>query len=210
MHTITIASAALRYVLPHVCTEESRPSIRGVYVAPDGTISATNGKTLATHRNAATTDAPALLRFHKPASLTARKVHTVSVDVDPARTECPVTLLDDAGRVLGMTLADYLPETFPTFAPVFRGWEDKLEGTPLPAISFDPELLSLFSVSSGKYDTLQPIRLTFDTPDRGVLVTWHNNPDAIGLVMPVREPRASAIDDARIMLGYVAPVPAGV
>jgi hypothetical protein len=86
MTTIAIIHAtALRYVLPHVSKEESRPILNGMYCEPSGVIVATGGHTLCMHARAVEgLSRPMILRFEKVASVTAKKVDHITFTVTDA------------------------------------------------------------------------------------------------------------------------------
>jgi hypothetical protein len=193
--TITIHAAALRYVLPHVSTEDSRPTLHGVYIEPSGLAVATNGYTLGVHRTAAEPhDAPALLRFREPRKLTAAKVETIAVTLpdapDSSVLSVPdvpvaVTLYGKLGAcdVVGATFADMMdPRDFPTWRNVYRPRED---GQPVPSIGLDPALADRFAVGVGRQTG--KVSLAFDGANGAVLVRYPDEPNALGLWMPCRD-----------------------
>lgn len=187
---IQIPAAALRYVLPHVGKEATRPALHGVHVAADGTMTATNGTTLAVFRGGAALSegVPAVvLIFREPKRVGAAKVENILVDL-PTTPNAPavVTLYDRRGAICGTTLADMGEcDSFPRTDLLFRGWAARLlspDGAPLPAIALDPAKVALF-----KIDGVQAARFTFSGTDRGVLVSWQQEPRAVGLLMPCRD-----------------------
>ena len=187
---IQIPAAALRYVLPHVGKEATRPALHGVHVATDGTLTATNGTTLAVFRGGAAPSegAPAVvLIFREPKRVGAAKVENILIDL-PATPNAPavVTLYDRRGAITGTTLADMGEcDSFPRIGQLFRGWAARLlspDGAPLPAIALDPAKVALF-----KIDGVPGARFTFSGTDRGVLVSWQKEPRAVGLLMPCRD-----------------------
>lgn len=181
--TISITANALRFVLPHLCTEPGRPVLGALYVEPSGTITATNSKTLVTHRNAATLDGPAvLLAFQKPKALTARSVDRVTLDIPDGPTPTmTATLLDKNGRPIGSTLATLVEGPYPETRQLFRRAAAVIRGEhpPISALCLDPALVALFDVHNGG-----PVSLHFDGDRGGAVVLWGTNPDAIGLLMP--------------------------
>lgn len=220
MHTLLINAAALRYVLPHVSSEESRPMLTGVLVKETGTIAATNGKTLATHLNAATVDpgygrsaGSVVLSFHKPKSVIARNVHTVSVALEDGSDTATVTLLNDKGQPVGVTLATVRDaRDFPNIDNLLAGVGERVTegGKPLPRIALDPELLSLFSVTPSKYDNPHPVELIFSDARSSVLVLWQRNPDALGLIMPCQPTKEEELTIWRDTAEAITGTPAGV
>jgi hypothetical protein len=184
--TITLHAAALRYVLPHVGTEESRPNLHGVLIEPSGLAVATNGHTLGVHRTAADRhDAAALLRFHEPRKLTAAKVETIAIALPDMPDTAPVavTLYDSVGRTIGATLADMMdPQDFPTWRNVYRPRED---GQPVPSIGLDPALADRFAVKVGRQTG--KVSVAFDGASGCMLVRYPDEPNALGLWMPCRD-----------------------
>jgi len=189
---IQIPAAALHYVLPHVGKEATRPALHGVHVATDGTLTATNGTTLAVFRGGAALreGVPAVvLIFREPKRVGAAKVENILVDL-PITPNAPavVTLYDRRGAITGTTLADMGEcDSFPRegIGALFRGWAERLlspDGAPLPAIALDPAKVALF-----KIDGVLGARFTFSGADRGVLVSWQQEPRAVGLLMPCRD-----------------------
>lgn len=187
---IQIPAANLRYVLPHVGKEGNRPALHGVHIAPDGTMTATNGATLAVFQGGATMSegAPAVvLIFREPKRVGAAKVENLLVEL-PLAPNAPavVTLYDRRGAISGSTLADMGdPDAFPSTSAVFAGWADRLldpDGSPLSAIALDPARVALFKVEG-----VAAARFTFHRPERGVLVSWEKEPRAVGLLMPCRD-----------------------
>jgi hypothetical protein len=185
--TITLHAAALRYVLPHVSTEESRPTLHGVFIEPSGLAVATNGHTLGVHRTAAEPhNAPALLRFREPRKLTAAKVETIAVTLpDAPDAPAAVTLYGKLGicDVVGATFADMMdPRDFPAWRHVYRPRED---GQPVPSIGLDPALADRFAVGVGRQTG--KVSLAFDGLTGAVLVRYPDEPNALGLWMPCRD-----------------------
>ena len=183
--TITIRAAALRYVLPHVGTEESRPNLHGVLIEPSGLAVATNGHTLGVHRTAADPHAaPVVLRFHEPRKVTASKVETIAVVIpdDPTTAPVSVTLYGKLGvcHPIGATLADVLPlDGFPSWRGVYR---PRLDTIPVPSIGLDPALADRFAVAVGR--ETGKVSVTFDGSHGAMLVRYPDEPDALGLWMP--------------------------
>lgn len=217
-YNISITANALRYVLPHVSSEASRPILSGVLVKETGTIAATNGKTLACHLHAATIAAPygdsagrALLVFQKPKAVIARNVETVSVALETGNDSATVTLFDSRGNVLGLTLATVLdPKEYPNVDHLLAGVGERVTdgGKPIPRIAIDPELFTLFSVTTGKYRSPEPCELLFSDSRSSVSVLWHRNPDAFGLIMPCQPLEASDLPSRADTVREAIAVPA--
>lgn len=209
--TLTIHADALRYVLPHVSTEESRPTLHGVMFEPSGLAVATNGYTLGAHRNATEPHAaPVLLRFQEPRKLTAGKVHRITITIPDELTgpdahgwNLPVTLYGKLGEshTVGATFADMLPaNTFPLWRTVYRPREG--DAAPVTTLALDPALLDRFAVGVGRQTG--KVALSLDGPDGAILVRYPDEPDAVGLLMPCRNV-APAFAPADVWRGIIAP-----
>lgn len=172
--------------------DDRRPALRGVYLAPGGTMTATDGRVLLTWREAATVDdgdtppdgylleiTPAVVRLAKRFKKDTLHLE-ISGTVATWRTMRETTLtrvLDDVydgGRTFP-AVANVIPATVPEIAP------------PMPPIS--AELLARFATVSPTHTvTLTP------TGDRGaVCLTFQDEPDAFGLLMPMRNDGASHV-----------------
>lgn len=200
--TLTIHADALRYVLPHVSTEESRPNLQGVLFEPTGLAVATNGYTLGAHRHATEPHARAVvLRFHEPRKLLASKVDTITVEIPDALDadgahgwNLPVTLYGKLGasHAVGATFADMLDASgFPLWRTVYRPATDP---TPVASIGLDPELAARFTVGAKGYAA--KISVTFDGASGAALVRYPSQPDALGLWMPCRDIVTGSAADA--------------
>ena len=163
--------------------DDRRPALQGVHLAPSGTMTATDGRVLLTWRNAATVedgDAPTdgyLLEI-TPAVVKLAKGKRVTLGLEisgkvatwtTARETALTRVLDD----IYPNVADVIPTTVPEVAP------------PMPPIS--AELLARFATVSPTHTvTLMP------TGERGaVCLTFQDEPDAFGLLMPMRNDGAS-------------------
>lgn len=208
--TLTIHADALRYVLPHVSTEESRPTLHGVLFEPSGLAVATNGYTLGAHRNATEPHAePTLLRFHEPRKLAAGKVHRITVTI-PDRNDqptqwmtAPVTLYGKLGdaHVVGATFADVMhAPDFPLWRTVYRPREG--DAAPVTALALDPALFDKFAVGTGRQTG--KVSLSLDGPAGAILVRYPDEPAAVGLLMPCRD-AAPAVAPADVWRGLIAP-----
>ena len=163
-----------------------RPALQGVHLAPDGTMTATNGTVLLTWRNAATVDdgdtppdgylleiTPAVVRLAK-----RFKNDTLHLEISGKVATWTTARETALSRVLDDTfpaVAHAIPATVPEVAP------------PMPPIS--AELLARFATVSPTHTvTLTP------TGERGaVCLTFQDEPDAFGLLMPMRNDGASHV-----------------
>ena len=205
---ITISASALRYVLPHVSTDESRPTLHRVLFEPSGLAIATNGHTLGVHRNATEPHTePTLLRFHEPRKLTAGKVDRIVVTI-PDRNEqptqwttAPVTLYGKlgVGHVVGATFADVM-DAFPLWRAAYRPREG--DAAPVSTLALDPALLDRFAVKVGRQTG--KVSLSLDGPSGAILVRYPDEPNAVGLLMPCRD-TAPVIAPADVWRDLIAP-----
>jgi len=168
--------------------DDRRPALQGVHLAPGGTMTATDGRVLLTWRNAATVedgDTPTggyLLEITSAVVKLAKrfkkdtlhleisgKVATWILNSLTARETALTRVLDDTFPNVG----NVIPATVPDVAP------------PMPPIS--AELLARFATVSPTHTvTLMP------TGERGaVCLTFQDEPDAFGLLMPMRNDGAS-------------------
>lgn len=201
--TITIHADALRYVLPHVSTEESRPTLQGVLFEPSGLAIATNGHTLGAHRNATEPHAePTLLRFHEPRKLTAGKVDRIVVEIpDDSRLNPTATLYNGSGHLVGVSLADMLEApSFPLWRTVYRTCGG--DAAPVSTLALDPALLDRFAVGVGRQTG--KVSFSLDGPSGAILVRYPDQPNAVGLLMPCRD-AAPVIAPADVWRDLIAP-----
>lgn len=179
MSHVTLSVPALRSVLPHVSTEASRPILNGVLLEPAGVVVATNGKTLAAHRFAASgVTRPTILAFPKlPA-----KADTLEFAMPMVYSREPIVarVLAASGLELDRVILREVEGPFPPWRNVFPASDAK----PIPAIGIDPELVARFAVKGGK--ALEPVALEFFHAESAVRVTYPNNADFAGLIMPIR------------------------
>ena len=163
--------------------DDRRPALQGVHLAPNGTMTATDGRVLLTWRNAATMDAnatppaghlleitPAVVKLAKGKRVTLGLEISGNVATWTTAREAALTrVLDDAYPRLDAVI----PATVPEVAP------------PMPPIS--AELLARFATVSPTHTvTLMP------TGERGAgCLTFQDEPDAFGLLMPMRDDGAS-------------------
>ena len=164
--------------------DASRPALHGVHLTPSGTMTATDGKVLLTWRNAATVEdgdtppdgylleiTPAVVKLAK-----RFKKDTLHLEIS-GKVATWITMRETAlTRVLDDTypaVAGVIPTTVPDVAP------------PMPPIS--AELLARFATVSPTHTvTLMP------TGERGaVCLTFQDEPDAFGLLMPMRNDGAT-------------------
>lgn len=184
---IRLECAALRYLMPHVCTEESRPALSGVMLEPCGIGIATNGCTLVAHVGTAEgVKVNTILRFQKPNDVTKAKAEYVLVTLPDALEERDVfnitaNVYDRFDRLLGVTLVDAVAMSHAKWRQVVPA-EANVE--PAESLAVKPELLAKFAKSAPD----KHVTLTFHGATRAVLVRWENNPDAFGLCMPYKLP----------------------
>ena len=184
--------------------DDRRPALQGVHLTPSGTMTATDGRVLLTWRNAATVsykyngstwedgDIPPdgyLLEITPAVVKLAKRVKrdTLHLEISgkvatwtTARETALTRVLDDTFPRLDAVI----PATVPEVAP------------PIPPIS--AELLARFATVSPTHTvTLMP------TGERGaVCLTFQDEPDAFGLLMPMRNDGAS-----RVIPEWVHPQP---
>lgn len=172
---------ALRYVLPHVSKEESRPILNGAYFEPSGIACATSGHTLCMYKGAVTgLTRPIILRIEKPASVTARKVDHITAEIPDApdySAHILLTLRSAYGQVLAVAVAYEVEGPFPNFRQVLPTGDP----SDLARIALDPAKLNRFSVADQ-----QAITLDFYGEHKAVGVRYPNNACAYGLIMPIR------------------------
>ena len=181
MSTLAVIHAdALRYVLPHVSKEESRPILNGMYCEPSGVIVATGGHTLCMHANAVEgLPRPIILRFEKVASVTAKKVDHITFDVTDTpdySTPVMVTLRTSYGAPMGATLAYEVEGPYPHYRNVLPREES---AAPLGQVAIDPAKLDRFSVNG------HAVTLDFHGATSAIGVRYAQNPNAYGLIMPM-------------------------
>jgi hypothetical protein len=178
MSRVTLSVRALRYVLPHVSTESSRPILGGVLLEPCGVIVATNGKTLVAHAHAVSgVTRPLILAFPKIAA----KGDTLEFTMPEADSSSPIVarVLASSGMELERIILREVEGPFPNWRNVFPASDAK----PVPSIGVDPELIARFHM---KGKSLESIALEFFAPESAIRVTYPKNDDVAGLIMPVR------------------------
>ena len=179
MSKVTVSVPALRSVLPHVSTEASRPVLNGVLLEPAGVVVATNGKTLAAHKFAVSgVTRPIILAFPKLPAKAATLEFAMPDRIDIAPIVARV--LAASGLELDRVILREVEGPFPAWRNVFPASDAK----PIPAICIDPELVARFVVKGGK--ALESVLLEFFEPQSAVRVTYANNADFAGLIMPIR------------------------
>lgn len=179
--TVTLSVRALRYVLPHVSTEASRPILNGVLLEPAGVIVATNGKTLVAHKFAYSgVTRPIILAFPKIAA----KADTLAFTMPETDIPSPIVarVLAASGMELERIILREVEGPFPNWRNVFPASDAK----PVPSIGVDPELVARFYVKGAK--SLESIALDFFAPGSAIRVSYPKNDDVAGLIMPVRIP----------------------
>jgi DNA polymerase III sliding clamp (beta) subunit (PCNA family) len=178
MPKVTLSIRSLRYVLPHVSTEASRPILGGVLLEPSGVIVATNGKTLVAHAHAVSgVTRPIILEFPKISS----KGATLEF-IMPDTTGGPIVtrVFGERGLELETIVLREVEGPFPNWRAVFPASDAK----PVPSIGVDPEIVARFHVKGTK--SLESIALEFFASESAVRVTYPKNADVAGLIMPVR------------------------
>jgi hypothetical protein len=179
MSRVTLSVRALRYVLPHIGTEASRPTLHGVLLEPSGVIVATGGKTLVAHAHAVSgVTRSIILEFPKlPA-----KADTLEFTMPEADSSSPIVarVLASSGMELERIILREVEGPFPNWRNVFPASDAK----PIPSVGVDPELLSRFYVKGSK--ELEAISLEFFHAESAIRVTYPKRPEVAGLIMPVR------------------------
>lgn len=194
--------------------DDRRPALQGVHLAPSGTMTATDGHVLLTWRSAAKHDGE-VLAVVAPEIAAAFNMNglpdTITtagylLEITPAVVKLAkgkrVTLgLEISGKVATWTtaretaLSRVLDDTFPAVARVIPATVPEI-APPMPPIS--AKLLARFAtVSPAHTVTLTP------TGKRGaVCLTFQDEPDAFGLLMPMRDDAAP-----RVIPDWVHPQP---
>jgi DNA polymerase III sliding clamp (beta) subunit (PCNA family) len=171
--------------LPHVSVEASRPILNGVLLEPAGVVVATNGRTLAAHKFAASgVTRPVILAFPKlPA-----KAATLEFPMPENGDSTPIVarVLSASGLELDRVIIREVEGPFPAWRNVFPASDAK----PIPAIGIDPELVARFAVKNGTGKnhllTTEPVAFEFFHAESAVRVTYPKNDDFAGLIMPTR------------------------
>jgi hypothetical protein len=169
----TLSASAIRFALPHVSREASRPILNGIHCEPSGVISATDGKTLLMHSNACT-------GFARAAILSVPKLpaKTDSLAFDlPASGPIMACALDRFGREVGVVILREVEGPFPNV----RGVLPCSDPVPLASISFDPALVERFAVKDAG-----PVVLEFFGDTSAIRVSYARHEGIAGLIMPVR------------------------
>jgi len=186
-HVITLSADTLRRILPHVASEDRRPTLSGVLLEASGAVVATDGHTLAAIPGAILEGVAAdvIVRFMEPRKLTAQKVERVTLtlaDVSP-RASIAVALLDSYDRVIGASLAEVVEGPFPDWRCVFRTLGER---SAVQAVAVDPDKLARFTANVGgkKYKT-PAVTLDFYGPERAAVVRWDGS-EGVGMIMPCR------------------------
>jgi hypothetical protein len=169
----TLSASAIRFALPHVSKEASRPILNGIHCEPSGVISATDGKTLLMHSNACT-------GFTRSAILSVPKLpaKTDSLTFDlPASAPIMARALDRYGREVGVVVLREVEGPFPNV----RGVLPSSDPAPLASISLDPALVERFSIKDAG-----PVVLEFFGDTSAIRVSYSRHEGIAGLIMPVR------------------------
>jgi hypothetical protein len=180
--------ARLARIAPFASTDESRPTLQGVHIRPDGAIEATDGHVLAIYANAHDGIPEGIYTVSKEA-VKLCKAATKRIGGEDDRDDLRVVTMDpDGGIILSHDGASVtlraVGGVFPNTAQVMpRDTGD------LGAIALNPKLLDRF----GKDVHLH---FTFTGPTRAVVVRIKGTeryaddyrPDFVGLVMPLRTP----------------------
>ena len=189
--------------------DDRRPALQGIHLAPDGTMTATDGKVLLTWRNAAQYDGDALAvvapeiaaAFSMNGLPNTITTNGYVLEITPAvvklakrfkKDTLHFAALEISGTVATWitaretALARVLDDTFPAVANVIPATVPEV-APPMPPIS--AELLARFATVSPTHTvTLTP------TGERGaVCLTFQDEPDAFGLLMPMRDDGASHV-----------------
>ena len=177
----TLSASALRFALPHVSKEASRPILNGIYCEPSGVISATDGKTLLMHSNACT-------GFARPVILSVPKLpaKTDSLTFDlPASGPIMARAFDRFGREVGAVILREVEGPFPNV----RGVLPSTDPVPLSVISFDPALVERFAVKDAG-----PVVLEFFGDTSAIRVSYARHEGVAGLIMPIRSTGTPSTD----------------
>jgi hypothetical protein len=178
MSKVTLSLRSLRYVLPHVSTEASRPILGGVILEPSGSIVATNGKTLVAHAHAVSgVTRPIIIGFPKIAA----KGDTLEFTM-PDTTGGPIVarVFGERGPELETIVLREIEGPFPNWRAVFPTYDAK----PVPSLGVDPELVARFHVKGSK--KTEAVALEFFAPESAIRVTYPERPEVAGLIMPIR------------------------
>jgi len=177
----TLSASAVRFALPHVSKEASRPTLHGIHCEPSGVISATDGKTLLMHSNACTgLTRPVILSVPKlPA-----KTDSLTFDL-PASGPIMARALDHRGVEVGAVILREVEGPFPNV----RGVLPSNDPAPLTTISVDPALVERFAIKDAG-----PVVLEFFGDMSAIRVSYTRHEGIAGLIMPVRSPGTPSTD----------------
>jgi hypothetical protein len=182
MPKVTLSLRSLRYVLPHVSAESSRPILGGVLLEPSGAIVATNGKTLVAHAHAVSgVTRPVIVAFPRIAA----KGDTLEFTMPSEEDASPIVarVLTERGMEIERVILREVEGPFPNWRAVFPTSDAK----PVPSLGVDPELVARFYVKGSK--NMESIALEFFHAESAIRVTYPKRPEVAGLIMPVRIPQ---------------------
>jgi len=165
--------------------DTSRPLLHGVHLAPDGRLTATDGKVLLTWGWAVSYAAgavpteglileitPAVVKLAK-----MRRCSLLSLDIDIESAVVKWTPFMQQYRSVPSVLSRVLDGPYPNYRQVIP------KCTPdavVPMPTFSAEMLAKFAAVT----PLAGVTLTPSAPGSAVCVTFPGNPDAFGLIMP--------------------------
>jgi len=188
-------------------TDATRPVLNGVHLAPDGTMTATDGHCLLTWRNAAEFDdtdgatagalgyvleiTTALLKLAK-----GKKCSALALEISGDVAKWTATTANGFRDDNTATLARVMDGPYPRYRQVIPRDVPEVVGA-LP--SLNAEYLGRFALVDPTESN--GLTLTPTGPMRPVLVTFQNNPDAFGLIMPLVDK-----DAPRAVPAWVHPV----
>jgi hypothetical protein len=172
----TLSASAIRFALPHVSKEVSRPILNGIHCEPSGVISATDGKTLLMHSSACTGfTRSVILSVPKLPAKTDSLTFELPADGGPIMARA----LDRYGREVGVVVLREVEGPFPNV----RGVLPSSDPAPLTSISLDPALVERFSIKDAG-----PVVLEFFGDTSAIRVSYFRHEGIAGLIMPVRSP----------------------
>lgn len=198
MQSVTLSCRALVNVARFADSGKGRrkPILECVHVEPGGNIVATDGKAILVWRNGATAPPaePVNIRAQKALLALCRKASAETVIVDAEQRRA--TVFGSHNQELGaVALAgdDVTPDTenpFPAWRNVFSGRYVQIPAEPIPP--FDPDLYAKFALTpNGRGQTVMPTLMSGTTAKEALLVTYAEEPDACGLLMPLQPSQAS-------------------
>ena len=177
----TLSASAVRFALPHVSREASRPILNGIHCEPSGVISATDGTTLLMHSNACT-------GFSRSVILSVPKL---PAKADSLAFELPnggpimARALDHVGREVGAVILREVEGPFPNV----RGVIPSSDPVPLASIALDPTFMERFAIKDAG-----PVVLEFFGDTSAIRVSYTRHKGVAGLIMPVRSTGTPSTD----------------